>query len=123
MIIEKIKLHNFRNFTELSLSFGKGANFLFGENGQGKTNLIEAIYCLGLSKSFRTSLDRDLIKIDQDAHSIHGQFISESSVKHRVSILQNHKKKLSSLTAKKIKDILNSLASRRWFCSARKTIA
>ena len=44
MIIESLKLNNFRNFKTLNIHFTKGINFLYGKNGSGKTNIVEAIY-------------------------------------------------------------------------------
>ena len=61
MIIEKIKLTNFRNYKSLLLSFEKGINVFYGNNGSGKTNLAEAIYFISLTKSFRTSNELELI--------------------------------------------------------------
>jgi len=60
--LKNLLLSNFRNFRRLSLEFCPQLNVLQGENGQGKTNLLEAIYCLGHGISFRTSSDRELIK-------------------------------------------------------------
>jgi len=61
MRLEELKLHHFRNYQDLTVSFGPGVNVLIGENAQGKTNLLEAIYFLALARSHRTSNDRELI--------------------------------------------------------------
>ena len=61
MYLKTLKLHNFRNYADLSVEFGSGINVLLGENAQGKTNLLESIYFLALTRSHRTSNDRDLI--------------------------------------------------------------
>lgn len=64
MFIKKIMLKNFRNYHNTSLSFHPHVNIIIGDNAQGKTNLVEAIYTLAFGKSFRTSQDKELILID-----------------------------------------------------------
>jgi DNA replication and repair protein RecF len=62
-MITNIQLKNFRNYANLSLGFQKKTNLLIGTNGQGKTNLLEAIFFIGMLRSFRTSSIRDLQKV------------------------------------------------------------
>ena len=62
MKIEHIKLTNFRNYDELELDFNPNINIIVGNNGQGKTNILESIYVLSLTKSHRTNKDLYLIK-------------------------------------------------------------
>ncbi|MCL4424870.1 MAG: DNA replication/repair protein RecF [Firmicutes bacterium] len=62
MIIERLRLVNFRNYGDLNLDLGKGINLFLGKNGQGKTNLLEALYFLSLAESPRVSRQVDLIK-------------------------------------------------------------
>lgn len=62
MKIEKLKLHNFRNYSDLSFSFDKGINVLYGKNGQGKTNIIEALYFFCNGRSYRVSKDFETVK-------------------------------------------------------------
>ncbi|KRN94147.1 DNA replication/repair protein RecF [Pediococcus stilesii] len=61
MYLKTLELHNFRNYADLNVEFGSGINVLLGENAQGKTNLLESIYFLALTRSHRTNSDRDLI--------------------------------------------------------------
>ncbi|MCF6160400.1 MULTISPECIES: DNA replication/repair protein RecF [Furfurilactobacillus] len=61
MYLEGLHLKNFRNYADLDVKFNQGVNVLLGENAQGKTNLLEAIYVLALTRSHRTANDRDLI--------------------------------------------------------------
>lgn len=61
MILKELHLHNFRNYEDLTVEFAPGVNVLIGENAQGKTNLLEAVYALALTRSHRTSNDRELI--------------------------------------------------------------
>ncbi|MEN6491457.1 MAG: DNA replication and repair protein RecF [Rectinema sp.] len=60
MAIEQIRIARFRNIEETELKLGAGNIFLLGENGQGKTNFLEALYCLSYGNSFRTHQDREL---------------------------------------------------------------
>ena len=62
MIIENIKLTNFRNYESLELDFSPKINVFIGENAQGKTNVMESIYVLAMAKSHRTSKDKQLIR-------------------------------------------------------------
>ena len=61
MIVEEIKLQQFRNYNNQKARFTKGINMILGKNGAGKTNLVEAIYYLSFARSFRTNDHRDLI--------------------------------------------------------------
>ena len=61
MYLSKLRLINFRNFPDLKLDLQNGLNFLVGENGQGKTNLLEAMYLLAISKSYRSNAERELM--------------------------------------------------------------
>lgn len=72
MFIEQLALTNYRNYTSLDLSFSPQINVLIGENAQGKTNIMEAIYVLSMAKSHRTSNDRDLIRWDEEYGKIEG---------------------------------------------------
>lgn len=72
MYLKEIKLKNFRNYHELALAFSPAINVLIGENAQGKTNLLEAIFVLAMARSHRTSKDRELIRFKQDAALVTG---------------------------------------------------
>lgn len=79
MELESLKLVNYRNYDNLELSFSSGVNIFLGENAQGKTNLLESIYVLALTRSHRTSSDKDLIQWHEKEATISGR------VKKRVS--------------------------------------
>ncbi len=70
MYIKKIELQDFRNYGALSLELDDKVNIFLGDNAQGKTNLIEAIYISSFSKSFRTSKDTELIKFGKEFSKI-----------------------------------------------------
>ena len=69
MFITSIKLENFRNYDSLKLKFDRGTNLFYGDNAQGKTNILEAVYLCGTTKSHKGSKDRDMIRFGQtEAH-------------------------------------------------------
>ncbi|MFD2616586.1 DNA replication/repair protein RecF [Terrilactibacillus laevilacticus] len=78
MKLESITLTNFRNYHQLSLSFSSSVNVFLGENAQGKTNLLEAIYVLAMAKSHRTPHDKELIKWDSDYGKIEGRLMKRN---------------------------------------------
>lgn len=70
MLIKALKLKNYRNYELLNLSFDPGTNILYGDNAQGKTNVLEALYLTGTTKSHRGAKDRDLIQFGYDESHI-----------------------------------------------------
>lgn len=70
MIIESIELKNYRNYNELYMNFDEGTNILYGDNAQGKTNILESIYVCCTTKSHRGSKDRDMIHFKEDESHI-----------------------------------------------------
>lgn len=74
MIIQSIELNNFRNYENLQISFDEGTNILFGDNAQGKTNILEAAYLSGTTKSHKGSKDKEMIRFgtNEAASSYHG---------------------------------------------------
>ncbi|MBE6688663.1 MAG: DNA replication/repair protein RecF [Ruminococcaceae bacterium] len=76
MLIEKIVLENYRNTAVQELEFSKGINILYGNNAQGKTNLMEAIYYLAAAKSFRGAKDRELINFEKQQSRIIAEIYS-----------------------------------------------
>ena len=66
MNIRSIELKNFRNYENLEISFDEGTNILFGDNAQGKTNILEAAYMSGTTKSHKGSRDREMIRFGEE---------------------------------------------------------
>lgn len=66
MYIQSIELSNYRNYRSLVMEFDRGTNILFGDNAQGKTNILESVYLSGTSRSHRTVRDRELIRFGQE---------------------------------------------------------
>lgn len=73
MKLTEIKLHNFRNYVDQTLEFSDGINVFLGENAQGKTNLLEAIYVLALTRSHRTNNEKELINWNSQTAQIKGR--------------------------------------------------
>lgn len=76
MIVHSIELAGFRNYTSLTANFAPGANVIYGENAQGKTNLLEAISYLSSAHSHRARYDRELIQFDQDSALLKAELFS-----------------------------------------------
>ena len=66
MIFKQIQLENFRNYESQSVEFHNKLNLFLGNNAQGKTNLLESLFIMGLGKSFRTTRDSDMIAFGKD---------------------------------------------------------
>lgn len=70
MYIESVQLKNFRNYESLEIDLDKGTNILYGDNAQGKTNILEAIYLCGTTKSHRGSKDKEIIRFGEEESHI-----------------------------------------------------
>ena len=78
MLIRELSLENFRNYSAQRFSFDPVCNVIYGENAQGKTNLLEAIVCLSAGKSHRTRGDRELIRFQQSGFRIEGHIFTRN---------------------------------------------
>ena len=72
MEIKEIKLYNYRNYESLNLEFNKKTTIFIGDNAQGKTNILEAIYVLGLTKSYLNVNEKNLINFNKVYSKIEG---------------------------------------------------
>ena len=70
MYIESVQLKNFRNYEFLEIPFDRGTNILYGDNAQGKTNILESAYMSGTTKSHKGSRDKEIIKFGKDESHI-----------------------------------------------------
>ena len=111
MILRKIKLVNFRNYKTFNINFQKNINIIIGDNAQGKTNILESIYTLALTKSYRTTNDSNLIRINQEKFIIIGE-IKDGSIFKKLS-LELHKSnkvvKINDNIINKISDYIGNL--------------
>ena len=111
MKIQHLKLINFRNYERLDLDFSDNYNIIYGNNGVGKTNLVESIYVLGLTKSFRGSVDKVLIMNSKDVCKIEGQ-IQDNYVNNYKVIIKNEGKnvKINNTKMEKLSDYISKLS-------------
>jgi DNA replication and repair protein RecF len=82
MLIQTLKLKQFRNYEQQDVEFTEGVNLFIGENAQGKTNALEALYMLAMGKSHRSSKDSDCIMWGRDEASIKGTIVSANHPKN-----------------------------------------
>lgn len=93
MIIKSLELSDYRNYDKLSLKFNKGTNILYGDNAQGKTNILESIYLSGTTKSHRGSKEREIIQIGKDESHIR-VFIEKDNITRKIDMhLKKNKSK------------------------------
>ena len=77
MYIKSLELNNYRNYDNLSIEFERGTNILYGNNAQGKTNILESIYVASTTKSHRGSKDREIINFEKDEAHIKATVIKK----------------------------------------------
>ena len=103
MIIKSLELLDYRNYESLQMNFDKGINILYGENAQGKTNILESIYVCATTKSHRGSKDKEMIRFDRDDSHIR-LFIEKNEIEHKIDIhLKRNKTKGAAIDGIPIK--------------------
>jgi len=110
LILRKVKLINFRNYKKLSLNLDKKINIFIGDNAQGKTNILESIYFLALTKSYRT-VDQNLIRKEAVAAKVNGE-IKDNSIYRSMSVEISKDSKIVRINnneVKKISDYITNL--------------
>ncbi len=85
MIIESMELQHYRNYPALQISFDPGTNIFYGDNAQGKTNALEAVYVCCTTKSHRVSRDKDIIRFGQEEAHIKLQ-VKKDNVSYRIDM-------------------------------------
>ncbi|MDK2933576.1 MAG: replication and repair protein RecF [Clostridiales bacterium] len=95
MYVSNIKLRNYRNYSNADINFGKNINIIYGDNAQGKTNILESIYLFATGKSHRTNKDKELIKFDHEYANLKINFYNKNGLNSGEMILdQNQKKRI-----------------------------
>ena len=79
MYIDRLQLSNFKNYSELDVRFSNNVNCLVGNNGVGKTNLLDALYYLSFCKSYFNPIDSQNIRKGTDFFAIHGTYVMEDN--------------------------------------------
>ena len=93
MVINNLALNNYRNYLSEEISFSEGINILYGDNAQGKTNILEAIYMLATTKSHRTSKDKEIINLGFDEGHIKAS-VNKRCINYRIDMhLRKNKSK------------------------------
>ncbi len=92
MTVNSVKIKNFRNITDLSFTADNGVNVIYGENAQGKTNILESLWLFTGCKSFRGAKDLELIKFGEEFTKINLEF-SDNIREKKSEIIINEKKK------------------------------
>ena len=110
MLITNIKLKNFRNYKELNLELSNGINIFYGDNAQGKTNIIESIYLSAIGKSFRTNKDNELINFNEKYSEIIINY-SKKDRNGKIKIELSDKKNiyLNDIKLKKLSELLGNI--------------
>ena len=110
MILRKIELKNFRNYDNLELNFDKKINIFIGNNAQGKTNILESIYVLAVTKSHRTSKDLFLLKQDSLFTKVIG-LIEDNDKETEYEVLINKEGKRVSINKNPLKKVSEYLSN------------
>ena len=85
MIIESVELLNYRNYGQLHMDFDPGTNVLYGDNAQGKTNILEAIYLCSTTKSHKGSKDREIVRFGEEESHIK-MMVRRDSIPYRIDM-------------------------------------
>lgn len=112
MFLKSLELNNFRNVSKISLTFDKNINIFIGNNAQGKTNILESIYFLAITRSHRTNNDLNLIKSGELYTKLSGTYQADDSTDNTLSILLNERGKkvsVNNLVQRKISNYLSRL--------------
>ncbi len=97
MILEELRLANFKNYNDCSFSFNPKLNFIHGENGNGKTNILEAVSMLCYTKSFLLNREADCLKYGKDAFEVVGDFTNRVKNKNRIKFIYHNEESLKQI--------------------------
>ena len=108
MYIESIELKNFRNYQDLQLDFDKGTNIFYGDNAQGKTNILESVYICGTTKSHKGSKDKEIIRFGEEESHIR-MMVKKDELSYKIDMhLRKNKAKgvaINGLPIKKAREL------------------
>ena len=110
MFIEKIKLKNFRNYIEQEIKLNNGINLFYGNNAQGKTNIIESIFLCSMGKSFRARRDKEIINFNKNETQIEIKYTKkdrEGKIKYIIG--ENKNIFINNIQIKKMSEILGNI--------------
>lgn len=114
MVLKELSLKQFRNIREAEISFDEGVNLVFGENAQGKTSLLEAIYLLSAGKSFRTRHMREIIMHEEKESALQANFRTktEENARMRAFLSKSEGKQFfkNGVRATKLSEVIGQLS-------------
>lgn len=110
MILKNLKLKNFRNYDNLDISLSPKTTIIYGDNGQGKTNLLESVYVLAFTKSHRSFIDKNLIKSNKESAVIKGTILNDISYNLEIILSKNKKEvKIDNNSVPKLADYIEKM--------------
>ena len=110
MFIEKIKLKNFRNYSTQEIKLTNGINLFFGNNAQGKTNILESIFLCSMGKSFRARKDKELILFNENNTTIEIDYQKKDRTGNiKYNIGENKNIFINNLKIKKMSELLGNI--------------
>ena len=86
MILKELTLNNFRNYEDQKIEFNEKFNFIYGENGQGKTNILEAVSLTCLTKSFLGASETDCLRFESENFSIEGRYLNDNGNDEKIGV-------------------------------------
>ena len=110
MYLKNIKIKNFRNYEEQEVKFGEKLNIFYGENAQGKTNILESIFLCAFGKSFRTKKEKEMIKKGEEFTKVEVEY-QKKDRDGKISIKISNKKMISvnGVKIKKLSELLGNI--------------
>jgi len=110
-MINNMHLQNFRNYENEKIRFMPGTNILIGDNGQGKTNIIEGIYYLLTGKSYRVHREQELLRWDQSEFHLYGDFLTND---HKITLESHYKDrrkivKINQVSCQRLSDFVGTI--------------
>lgn len=111
MFLEHLSVINFRNYDSFNIKLNKNINIFYGKNAQGKTNILESIYFLGLTKSYRSNNEEDLLKNNKKIFKVEG-LLNKNKDKNKYLIKYDGKNKkyyINNNEYKKISDYISNI--------------
>ena len=110
MWINKLKINNFRNYRSQEINLEKNINVFYGENAQGKTNIIESIFLCSMGKSFRAKQDKEMIKLNEKNASVEIEFYkSDRDAKIKIELSNRKSVFINGIKIKKLSELLGNL--------------
>ena len=110
MWISEVKIKNFRNYDEQEIKLQKNINVFYGENAQGKTNIIEAIFLCSMGKSFRAKQDKEMIKINKENSIVEIEYKKiDRDAKIKIELNKRKSVYLNGIKIKKLSELLGNL--------------